>query len=158
MGSAIEEGQDAPGFCLPDADEQKRCLRDYRGKWVVLYFYPKDGTPGCTLEAMDFSRLKDRFESQNAVILGVSKDTCQSHQKFIDRRALTILLLSDPDAHVQKDYGVWRPKKMMGREFLGTVRSTFLVDPRGKVSKVWDGVRARGHAEAVLAALKQLTA
>jgi len=149
-------GTDAAGFCLQDADEKEVCLSDFKGKWVVLYFYPKDNTPGCTVEAMDFSKLKDDFEKENAVILGVSKDSCKSHQNFIDRMGLTIKLLSDPDSAVQKLYGVWKPKKLMGREFFGTIRTTFLVAPDGKISHSWFKVSAMGHAGKVLEKLKEI--
>ena len=152
----LSAGTSAPDFCLQDAYEKETCLRDFTGKWVVLYFYPKDNTPGCSLEAMDFSRIKDEFEKENAVILGVSKDSCKSHQDFIDKKRLTIMLLSDMDAEVQKKYKIWKPKKFMGREFLGTVRSTFLIDPKGKISKTWLDVKVKGHAEEVLSEVKKL--
>ncbi len=143
-------GKEAPGFTLKDSSERDVSLGDFRGKNVVLYFYPKDNTPGCTMEAMDFSSLKDEFGKSGTVILGVSKDTCESHQKFIDSKGLTIVLLSDPDAMVQKLYGVWKPKKFMGREFLGTVRSTFLIDREGVMRHSWRGVKVKGHAKDVL--------
>ena len=149
-------GQPAPEFCLPNQSEEQVCLRDFKGKWVVLYFYPKDNTPGCTIEATDFTKLKSKFESMNAVILGVSKDNCKSHQKFITGKKLTIILLSDPATEVQKLYGAWRPKKFMGKEFLGTVRSTFLIDPQGKIARIWDGVSAKGHAQEVWEELRKL--
>jgi peroxiredoxin Q/BCP len=153
---SLKIGQPAPDFCLPNQLEENICLKDFRGKWVVLYFYPKDNTPGCTIEALDFTRLKTHFESLNTVILGVSKDSCQSHEKFVKSKKLIITLLSDQEAKIQKKYGVWRPKKFMGKEFLGTVRSTFLIDPEGKIARVWDGVRALGHSEQVLEELSQL--
>ena len=143
-------GENALDFCLLDANEKKVCLKGFKRKWIVLYFYPKDNTPGCTLEAMDFSELKNEFHEKNAVILGVSKDTCASHQKFIDSKNLTITLLSDPNAEVQKLYKIWRPKKFMGREFLGTIRSTFLINPDGIIEKKWDPVKVKGHAKEVL--------
>jgi peroxiredoxin Q/BCP len=151
----VSQGMGAPEFCLDDSYNKKVCLKAYRGKNVVLYFYPKDNTPGCTMEGLDFSRLKDKFSNADAVILGISKDSCESHQKFIDKHGLTITLLSDPDSAVQKKYGVWRMKKFMGREFMGTVRSTVLVDPKGKVTHVWDKVKVKGHAEDVLKKLKE---
>ncbi len=154
--SSLKIGQTAPDFCLLNQSEEKVCLKNFRGKWVVLYFYPKDNTPGCTIEALDFTKLKPEFESLNAVVLGVSKDSCQSHQKFISGKKLTIILLSDLETEVQKKYGVWRPKKFMGKEFLGTIRSTFLIDPEGKIARVWDGMKALGHAQAVLKELFQL--
>ena len=140
----------APDFCLPDSAKKDHCLKEYKGKWVVVYFYPKDNTPGCTLEAIDFSRLKAEFIKKKAVILGISKDSCESHQKFVDRQGLTITLLSDADHKVQEKYGIWRPKVFMGREFLGTVRSTFLIDPKGKIARIWDPVSVKGHAKEVL--------
>lgn len=155
QNTIVAEGQRAPDFCLPDADENERCLQDYEGKWVIVYFYPKDNTPGCSLEAMDFSRLKRSFETRGAIILGISKDTCKSHQRFIDRKSLTITLLSDTDSAVQKQYGIWRPKKFIGRELLGTVRSTFLINPQGIIEKIWDPARAKGHADDVLETLKE---
>ena len=154
-GSMI--GKEAPGFTLRDSSERHVSLGDFRGKKVVLYFYPKDNTPGCTLEAMDFSALKEEFGEAGAVVLGVSRDTCESHQKFIDSKGLTIMLLSDPDAKVQKLYGVWKPKKFMGREFLGTVRSTFLIDGKGIVRHAWDPVKVRGHAKEVLGKVRSLS-
>ncbi len=149
----MNEGDNAEDFCLKDADGKNVCLKDYRGRWVVLYFYPKDLTPGCTLEALDFSTLKKDFEKKNAVILGVSKDSCESHQKFIDKKKLTIRLLSDPDSMIQKKFGVWRLKKFMGKEFTGTIRTTFLINPTGKIKKIWEKVKVRGHASEVFAAI-----
>ena len=146
----LKTDQKAPDFTLLSGAEQATKLSDFIGKWVVLYFYPKDNTPGCTLEALAFTGLKKDFAAKNAVVFGISKDSCASHQKFIAKQDLTVELLSDPDSEVQKLYGVWRPKKFMGREFLGTVRSTFLIDPQGKISKIWDNVKAKGHAEEVL--------
>ncbi len=155
MIQILPAGQPAPQFVLADADEEQLRLKDLLGRWVVLYFYPRDNTPGCTLEAIDFSRLREEFAALDAVIVGVSKDSCQSHRKFAARHGLSLVLLSDPDSAVQKSYGVWRPKKFMGREFLGTVRSTFLIDPAGKIARVWDNVRAAGHADEVLAELNR---
>ena len=144
----------APAFCLKDAKQKEHRLKDYLGKNVVMYFYPRDNTPGCTTEAIDFSKLKAKFKKLNTVILGISKDSCESHQKFIDKQGLTITLLSDPEHKVMEKYKVWRPKVFMGREFLGTVRSTYLVNEQGKVIKSWDNVSAFGHAQEVLDAIK----
>lgn len=155
MTKTLQEGAKAPEFTLNDAADHTTSLKDYTGMWVVLYFYPRDNTPGCTLEAIDFSKLKKDFTEEDAVILGISKDSCQSHRRFIEKQRLTVILLADPDSAVQKEYGVWRPKKFMGREFLGTVRSTFLIDPAGKIRKVWDNVSAGGHAEEVLNELRK---
>ncbi|MCI0532562.1 MAG: thioredoxin-dependent thiol peroxidase [candidate division Zixibacteria bacterium] len=158
---ALAVGQKAPDFSLPNQLGETVSLKDYRGKWVVLYFYPRDNTPGCTMEAIDFSKLKSKFDKLDAVILGVSKDSCQSHQKFIHGKKLTIELLSDSDTKdtpsaVQKLYGVWRPKKFMGREFLGTIRSTFLINPAGIIEQVWDKVSAKGHTQKVLEELGEI--
>ena len=152
---SLKIGQPAPDFCLPNQNEENICLKHFQGQWVVLYFYPKDNTPGCTIEALDFTKLKSQFEQDNAIVLGISKDDCKSHQKFITGKKLTIILLSDSDIKVQKQYGVWRPKKFMGKEFLGTVRSTFLINPEGKIAKIWDAVKAKGHAQNVLQEISQ---
>jgi peroxiredoxin Q/BCP len=149
-------GDRAPKFSLKDAEEQVFSLDNFKGKYVVLYFYPKDNTSGCTLEALDFSRLQSEFKMKNAVVIGVSKDSCQSHRKFIDIHKLTVLLLSDSDSETQKKYGVWRPKRFMGREFLGTIRATFLIDPSGKIVHIWDSVSVKGHAEDVLDRLQKI--
>ena len=151
----LKLNQKAPYFTLKNSNEFNIKLSDFIGKWVVLYFYPKDNTPGCTLEALAFTQLKQDFALQNAVILGISKDSCASHQKFTEKQTLGIELLSDPDSEVQKKYGAWRPKKFMGREFMGTVRSTVLINPKGKIIKTWDNVKAKGHAEIVLEELKK---
>lgn len=152
----LDEGMKAPAFTLKDADENYVTLKDFRGKNVVLYFYPKDNTPGCTTEALDFTDLKSEFEKNDTAIMGISRDSCISHQNFIDKKNLTIKLLSDPDSSVQKKYGVWRPKKFMGREFLGTVRSTFLIGKDGRIKKYWDKVKAKGHAKEVLEEVKKI--
>ncbi len=146
-------GQPAPPFTLNDADGNDVTLKDFRGKWIVLYFYPKDNTPGCTIEALDFTRLQNEFAKRNAVILGISKDSCASHKKFIKDKSLTVTLLSDPDAKAQQAFGVWRLKKFMGKEFLGTIRSTFLIAPDGTIARIWDPVTPEGHAQEVLDAL-----
>ena len=154
---SLKIGQPAPDFCLPNQNEENICLKHFQGQLVVLYFFPKDNTPGCTIEALDFTKLKSQFEQDNAIVLGISKDDCKSHQKFIAGTKLTIALLSDPDTDVQNLYGVWQPKKFLGKEFLGTVRSTFLIDPHGKITRIWDKVSTRGHAQEVLAELEKLT-
>ncbi len=150
-------GDPAPDFCLPDQTGQKHCLKDYRGRWVVLYFYPRDNTSGCTAEAKEFTELKPEFEKLGAVILGVSKDSVQSHQKFVAKHNLGITLLSDPEHQVLETYGAWQLKRQCGRESWGTVRSTVLIDPEGRIAHHWPRVaRARGHAEKVLLKLKEL--
>lgn len=146
-------GREAPTFCLPDPSGKKTCLSDFLGTWVVLFFYPKDNTPGCTLEAMQFSAAMEEFARLGAQVIGISQDSPDSHLKFIDRHDLTVILLSDTDHEVLKAYDAWQPKTMFGKEFLGTVRTTFLIDPRGIIVEVWRRVSVKGHAEAVRQAL-----
>lgn len=153
---AVEVGKEAPDFCLLDENGQKVCLSDFKGKWVVLYFYPKDNTPGCTKEAENFSELLPEFEKLGAVVIGVSPDSVESHKKFKEKRGLKVKLLSDESREVLKAYGVWQKKKMYGREYMGVVRTTYLIDPEGKVTHIWKRVKVKGHAEAVLNKLKDL--
>ncbi|BBG64951.1 thiol peroxidase, Bcp-type [Hydrogenimonas sp.] len=152
----VETGQKAPEFCLPNQDNVEICLRDLKGKWVVLYFYPKDLTPGCTTEACDFTEALPDFEDLDAIILGVSPDSPQKHQRFIEKKDLKITLLSDEDKDVLKAYGAWGPKKLYGREYEGVIRSTFIIDPDGKIAAVWPKVRVKGHVEAVKEKLREL--
>ena len=149
-------GDEAPGFCLPSQDGEEVCLESLRGRWVVLYFYPKDNTKGCTLEAIDFTMNKERIEGMGATVLGVSPDSVKSHRGFCDKHGLTITLLSDPDHGVLEAYGVWRLKMMYSREFLGVVRSTFLVDPEGRIAHVWKRVKVADHVEAVIGKIAEL--
>lgn len=150
-----ESGMKATSFCLKDSSGNEKCLGDFSGKWVVLYFYPKDNTSGCTLEAIEFSALEDEFRKNNAVVIGISPDTCESHANFIGKHNLTVILLSDPERKVLDSWGAWRMKKMYGRERFGVVRSTVLISPDGIVTKTWDNVKAAGHAAKVLQALKE---
>lgn len=152
----VKVGDKAPKFCLMNQSEEKTCLKDMKGKWVVLYFYPKDLTSGCTIEAIDFTKAKNAFSRLGAEILGVSPDSIEMHQKFIDKNNLTIDLLSDTKHEVLEKYGVWQNKKMYGKEFKGVVRSTYLIDPEGKIAHVWSGVSVKGHAEEVKNKLKEL--
>ncbi len=152
----IEVGEKAKEFCLPNQDEVDICLRDLKGKWVVLYFYPKDNTPGCTTEACEFTESLPEFEGLDAVILGVSPDSPKKHRNFIEKKALKITLLSDESKEVLKEYGVWQLKKMCGREYMGVVRTTYLIDPDGKVAHRWDKVRVKGHVQKVKEALEKL--
>lgn len=154
--TSMQVGQPAPDFCLPDQDGNQTCLEDLKGKWIVLYFYPRDNTPGCSLEAKNFSCLKKDFESENAIILGVSRDSLGSHKRFIEKKELKIRLLSDELVEVHKKYDVMHPKHYKGTEVTSTVRTTFLIDPEGKIARVWDNVKAAGHAEKVLSELKLL--
>jgi len=142
-------GKKAPEFCLPDAEGATTCLDSYRGKWVVLYFYPRDNTPGCTIEAMQFNAALEKFADIGAQVIGVSADSPGSHQKFARKHSLSILLLSDMDHTVLKAYDSWKPKTMFGREFFGTQRDTFLIDPEGTIVAVWRKVSPKGHAEEV---------
>jgi peroxiredoxin Q/BCP len=149
----VVEGSKAPEFDLVADDGRRVKLSDFAGQKVVLYFYPKDDTPGCTTEACDFRDAMPRFRKMDAVILGVSADSVQSHAKFKAKYGLTFPLLSDPDRSVCEAYGVWKQKSMYGRSFLGIERSTFLIDRKGVVAKVWRKVSAKGHAEEVAAAV-----
>jgi len=150
---AIVEGSVAPSFRLLDQDENFVDLQSLRGKPVVLYFYPKDSTPGCTTEACDFRDNFARIAAKGATVLGISRDSAKSHRSFREKQALPFSLLVDSDASVCKAYDIWQPKKFMGRELLGIVRSTFLIDPEGVVRRVWSPVSVKGHVDQVLSAL-----
>ena len=152
----LKIGDKAPDFCLPDAEKGQVCLKDHRGKWVVLYFYPKDNTKGCTMEALEFTAAEDDFNARGAVVIGVSPDSPESHTKFIEKHDLGITLLSDTEKEILTGYGVWRKKKMYGREYMGVVRCTFLIDPEGKIVYIWPKVRVAGHADAVMEKLVEL--
>ena len=141
----------AEPFTLKNQDHLSISLEQFKGKWVILYFYPKDCTPGCTTEAADFSRLQS--QASDVVILGVSPDFVESHQKFIEKEGLSITLLSDPEKIVLRKYGAWGLKKNYGKECEGVIRSTFLINPDGKVVSSWKNVQAKGHAEKVFEAL-----
>ncbi len=149
-------GDKAPEFCLPDAEKGQVYLKDHRGKWVVLYFYPKDNTKGCTMEALEFTAAEDDFNARGAIVLGVSPDSPESHTKFIEKHGLGITLLSDTEKEILTGYGVWQKKKMYGREYMRVVRSTFLIDPEGKIAYIWPKVKVAGHADAVMEKLVEL--
>ncbi len=149
-------GEKAPDFCLPNSMGEEVCLKDYKGKWIVLYFYPRDNTSGCTREAIDFTTLLNEFNKNGAVVIGVSPDSIKSHQKFIDKHGLKVELLSDTDKKVIKLYGAWGKKKRYGREFEGVIRSTYLIDDKGIIRHIWKKVRVQGHAEEVLNKLMEL--
>lgn len=149
--------QTAPAFSSVDQANQPIQLADYQGKkTVVLYFYPKDDTPGCTIEAQQFTALADEFAAQDTVIWGVSKDSCDSHQAFIEKYSLTVGLLSDPDGELCEAYGVWQEKERNGVKKMGIVRSTFIIDQSGVLRFVEYGVQAEGHAQAILEHVQQL--
>ena len=139
----LKVGDVAPCFCAPNQDDVEICSRDLAGKWIVLYFYPKDLTPGCTTEACDFTNNHSFFDDLDAVILGVSADETEKHRKFIEKYDLSITLLSDTDKKMCQDYGIWKLKQFMGKEFMGIVRSTFIINPEGKIAAIWDGVNVR---------------
>ncbi|MBK8801236.1 MAG: thioredoxin-dependent thiol peroxidase [Fibrobacteres bacterium] len=150
-----EIGAAAPAFCASNQDGVEVDLAGLRGKWVVLYFYPKDLTPGCTTEACDFRDRFERLTKAGAVVLGVSKDSAKSHHNFREKKSLPFDLLVDSDGAICQNYGIWRLKKFMGREFLGIVRSTFLIGPDGRVRKVWSPVSVKGHVDEVLGAISE---
>ncbi len=152
----LAPGTPAPDFCLPDAKGTEICLQIFRGRWVVLYFYPRDNTPGCTLEAKGFSEEVDAFKELDAMIIGISNDSPESHTKFIEKHDLKVLLLADPAHRVLEAYHAWQPKKRYGKEFLGTVRSTYIIDPDGIIREVWPKVRVTGHVEKVKQRLEEL--
>ncbi|MDX1808451.1 MAG: thioredoxin-dependent thiol peroxidase [Sulfurospirillaceae bacterium] len=146
----LEIGKNAPEFCLPNQDDVEICMRDLKGKWIVLYFYPKDNTPGCTTEACEFTQMMPDFDKIDAVIIGISPDSPKSHRNFIQKKDLQITLLSDVEKEVSNLYGVWQLKKLYGKEYMGIVRSTFLIDPSGKIAAFWDKVKVKGHVNEVL--------
>ena len=151
-----EIGQPAPAFTLPRDGGGEVSLSDYAGKPVVLYFYPKDDTKGCTVEAKDFTAAVADFEGAGAVILGVSKDSVAKHDKFRDKHELGIALLSDEDRDVCERYGVWVEKSMYGKKYMGIERATFLIGPDGNLAQVWRKVKVPGHVDAVLEAVRAL--
>jgi peroxiredoxin Q/BCP len=153
----IDPGKKAPAFSLPDQAGKTHTLADYAGQPVVIYFYPKDDTPGCTREACAFRDASAPLKKAGAVVLGVSADDMASHVKFRDKFKLNFPLLSDTDHKVAEKYGAWREKNMYGKISLGIQRSTFLIDPAGKVAKVWKRVQVDGHDQKVLEALKELS-
>jgi len=156
MSDWIEEGQKAPDFKLQADDGLSVKLSELRGSPVVLYFYPKDDTPGCTKEACSFRDRRRELEKLGAKVLGVSADSVESHEKFRDKFKLNFPLLADQDHKVAEKYGAWREKNMYGKKSMGIVRSTFLIDSEGKVAKAWKAVKVDGHDDAVIEAVKAL--
>jgi peroxiredoxin Q/BCP len=147
----------APDFSLPDQDGTVRTLADYAGKWLVLYFYPRDDTPGCTTEACNFRDERDAVaEIGNCEVVGVSKDSVASHKRFAAKHHLNFTILSDTEHKVIEAYDSWKPKKFMGREYLGTARNTFIISPDGKIAKEYRGVDPKTHAGVIIADLKAL--
>ncbi len=152
----IEVGKKAPAFTLPDQDGNKVKLTEQAGNWVVLYFYPKDDTPGCTTEACEFTDSIADFEGMDAVVLGCSADSPESHRKFIDKHDLKVTLISDENHKVMEKYDAYGEKKLYGKTVVGVKRSTVLIDPKGKVAHHWRSVRAKGHAAKVAERLQAL--
>lgn len=152
-----KKGTKAKNFVLPDQEGISHELKHYLGKWVVLYFYPKDDTPGCTVEACQFRDNFPKFKRSQAVVLGVSVDAVKKHAKFVTKYALPFTLLADEDKKVVELYSVWAKKKFMGREYMGILRTSFLISPEGKIAKVYENVKPDGHAEEVLKDIKELS-
>lgn len=149
-------GDNAPDFTLPETDGDLVTLSAQKPNPVVLFFYPRDNTKGCTVESIDFSQAKADFDALGVNVFGISKDSLASHAKFRDKQSLTVPLLSDENGTACEDYGVWAEKKMYGKTFFGIVRTTVLIDKDGKVAKVWNKVKVPGHVDEVLAAAKEL--
>ena len=154
----VEIGKKAPAFKLPDDAGNTVQLKDFKGEMLVLFFYPKDDTSGCTKEAIAFTELKDQFNSAGAQILGMSPDSVERHVKFKNRHDLTVALAADEEKTVLEKYGVWVEKSMYGRKYMGVERTTLLIDADGKIANIWRKVKVPGHAEAVLEAVKELAA
>ena len=152
----LEIGDAVPAFCLPNQDEEEICFRDIKGRWAVVYFYPKDNTPGCTTEACDFTEAMPDFSNLEAIILGVSPDSPKKHRNFIEKKALKITLLADEDKSLCKSFGIWQLKKFMGKEYMGVVRSTFLIAPNGTLAYKWEKVRVKNHVAEVKEKLIEL--
>jgi len=153
---SLEIGSKAPLFALKNEKNEEISLSDLKGKNVVLYFYPKDDTPGCTIEAQDFTKHNKDFEKLNTVVLGVSKDSCASHRKFIDKYKISFSLLVDEEAELCEKYGVMKEKSMFGKKYVGIDRSTFLIDKIGKIVQTWRSVSVKGHVEEVLKEIKKI--
>ncbi|HEV3194113.1 MAG TPA: peroxiredoxin [Polyangiaceae bacterium] len=155
MVAHIKAGDAAPQFDLESDAGTRLTLKDFAGKWLVLYFYPRDNTPGCTREAQGFSEAANVFKKLGAAVVGISKDSVKSHCGFRDKIGIRFPLLSDPDLVAHKAYAVWGTKVLYGREMEGTIRSTFLISPGGKIARVWNSVKVDGHVEAVVNALRE---
>jgi len=146
----------APEFCLPNQDDVEICLRDIKGKWIVLYFYPRDSTPGCTTEACEFTEAAPDFSELDAIVIGVSADTTKKHRSFIEKNDLGITLLSDEDTLMMQAYGVWQMKKNYGKEYMGIVRTTLIINPDGVIKAFFEKVKVKEHVSKVKAELERL--
>ncbi len=153
---AIKINSKAPNFKLPDQDGKIHKLSDYNGQWVLIYFYPKDDTPGCTTEACGLRDNFPKFGKLKVKVFGISTDSVGSHKKFAEKYKLPFTLLADEDKKVVEKYGVWAEKSMYGRKYLGTLRNSFLIDPQGKIVRIYEKVKPSEHAEQVLVDLKEL--
>ncbi len=158
MAEKLSVGEKAPEFCLVDKDNKKVCLTDFKGKYVVLYFYPKDNTPGCTTEAIGFTGILPELQELDALVIGISPDSPESHAKFAEKKNLKVTLLSDEENRVLKEYGAYGKKTFRGKESIGVIRSTFLIDPEGKIVHTWPKVSVNGHPEDVKRVLTELRA
>ena len=152
----IELEQKAPEFCLPNQDDIEICFRDLKGKWIVLYFYPRDNTPGCTTEACEFTEAAPDFSDLDAIIIGVSADSTKKHRNFIEKKELGITLLSDEDTSMMQEYGVWQLKKNYGKEYMGIVRTTLIINADGVVKGLFEKVRVKEHVAKVQTELQRL--
>jgi len=152
----LKIGTEAPEFCLPDKNNNEICLKDFKDKYVIVYFYPKDNTPACTTEAIGFTGILPELQKLDAIVIGISPDSPESHAKFIKKKNLKVVLLSDEDKKIIKKYGKWGKKKFRGKEYMGVIRSTYLIDPKGKIAHIWPKVSVKGHPEDVKQVLEDL--
>jgi peroxiredoxin Q/BCP len=153
----LKVGDTAPDFCLPDKDNKEICLKDFKGKYTIVYFYPKDNSPSCTTEAIGFTGILPDFQKLNAEVIGISPDSPESHGKFIEKKKLSVTLLSDENKDVLKKWGAWGLKKFRGKTYMGVIRSTYLVNPEGKIAYTWPKVSVKGHSEDVKTVLENLS-
>jgi peroxiredoxin Q/BCP len=154
----LKVGDTAPDFCLPDKDNKEVCLKDFKDKFKIVYFYPADNTPACTTEAIGFTGILNEFQKLDAEVIGISPDSPQSHAKFIEKKNLKVTLLSDENKDILKQYGAWGLKKFRGKTYMGVIRSTFLINPEGKIAHIWPKVSVKGHPEEVKQTLESLLA
>ncbi|MFW9938622.1 MAG: thioredoxin-dependent thiol peroxidase [Candidatus Thorarchaeota archaeon] len=154
----LKIGNKAPDFCLPDKDNKQVCLKDFKDKYIIVYFYPADNTPACTTEAIGFTGILNEFQKLDAKVIGISPDSPQSHAKFIEKKNLKVTLLSDESKEILKKYGAWGLKKFRGKTYMGVIRSTFLISPDGEIAHIWPKVSVKGHPEEVKQTLEDLLA